>query len=102
MTEQLFSLLALIISSVFGAGGVLFFYKANKRKAEAEADALEIKNLSDYQKLVFEQTTEIVTLNEKIIKLESTITKLDDTVVRLEENLKGICVECKYKKAYKN
>lgn len=90
MFESLTTILLTVLNGLFGVSGVLFFYKTNKRKAAAEADGLEIKNLGEiqetYQKLMQDQTNEIVKLNDKVDKLENKLVMM--------------CDNCKYKKQY--
>ncbi len=75
-------LITLIISGIFSLGGVIFFYKANLRKANAEARNQEIKNLGEvqetYQKLILDLKNEIIDLNLKIDKLDKKIITMCD------------------------
>ena len=97
MFETLTTILLTVINGLFGVSGVLFFYKINKRKAAAEADGLEIKNLADvqttYQKLVQDQTNEIIRLNEKVDKFENKVFEFENKLVMM-------CEICIYKKQY--
>ena len=88
--ELLANILTVLLSGIFGAGGVLFFYKANLKKANAEARNQEIKNLGEvqetYQKLILDLKSEIAELNSKVDKLENKILTM--------------CDNCRYKRYF--
>lgn len=98
--ESLLSIISLIISGLFGITGTLFFYKANRKKANAEAESTEITNLDSmqkiYQEIIFDQKKEMNELRERVKEMEVILKDYKE----MEIKLKGLCLECKYKQFY--
>lgn len=97
--ETYLTIILTILNGLFSISGVLFFYKANRKKADAEAkkadaeaETVEISNLKSMKDYYDSYTN----------SLRTEINELRERQKELEIKMNGMCDGCKYKKAYKS